>query len=271
MPEITFSVLLPIYYRENPKFLQLALESLVNQTLPANEIVIVKDGPLNEELDQMIDSFSEKLPLKIVPLAKNVGLGEALSIGISHCSYEFIARMDADDYCVPERFEKQVRVFQENPDLDILGSYLKEFVNEPGDLEVIRKVPLTHSEIYSYTFYRCPFNHPSVMFKKSAVLGVGSYQRMPFFEDYYLWIRMANGNCKFQNLGEVLLYFRIGNNMIRRRHGLEYAKHEISFFTYCYQNGLITLSQLMRFYSRFPIRLLPVPILKKFYDLILRK
>ncbi|WP_035468106.1 glycosyltransferase family 2 protein [Algoriphagus mannitolivorans] len=271
MLEFKFSVLLPIYNRENPEFFRLSLDSLVNQTYSASEVVIVKDGVLTPALDQVIESFTDKLPLKIVPLEKNVGLGEALRIGILHCSYEYIARMDSDDICIPERFEKQVNTFLKNPGLDILGSYLQEFENTPGDINVIRKVPTEHSDIHTYTFYRCPFNHPTIMFRKSAVLGVGSYQKMPFFEDYFLWIRMANGNCVFQNLDEVLLHFRIGNDMIRRRHGLTYAKHEMSFFTYCYQQDMITLGQLLRFYTRFPIRLLPVPFLKKFYDIVLRK
>lgn len=271
MPEFNFSVLLPIYYRENPQFLDLALESLEKQTLPATEIVLVKDGPLTDELDRVIDKYIKKLPIKIFKLNTNRGLGEALSFGLLNCSYEYVARMDSDDICVPQRFEKQAKIFQENPKLDILGTYLQEFVNEPGDLKVTRKVPLDHQQIHSYTFYRCPFNHPSVMFRKSAVLSVGSYKKMPFFEDYYLWIRMAKGNCIFQNIGEVLLYFRIGNNMISRRHGFTYAKHEVSFFMDCYREGLITLNQLLRFCGRFPIRLLPVPLLKKFYDLVLRK
>ena len=271
MLEFKFSVLLPIYYRENPTFFNQALDSLVNQTYPATEVVIVKDGPLTPDLDRVIDSFYKILPIKVIALDKNIGLGEALNIGLTHCSYEYVARMDSDDICVPERFEKQVNAFKAHPKLDILGGYLQEFVNQPGDLKVIRKVPTEHSEIQSYTFYRCPFNHPTVMFRKSAVLAVGSYQKMPFFEDYFLWIRMANSYCTFKNLGENLLYFRIGNNMIRRRHGLAYANHELSFFTYCYENNLVSLLQLLRFYLRFPIRLLPVSMLKKIYDLVLRK
>ncbi len=271
MLDFQFSVLLPVYYREKPEYLRLALDSLLNQSLPPTEIVLVKDGPLTPDLDHVICGYADLLPLKIIALEKNIGLGEALHFGLDHCTYEYVARMDSDDICVRERFEKQAKIFLKNPDLDILGSYLKEFVYEVGDLEVIRRVPLKHEEIFTYTFYRCPFNHPTVMFKKSAVLKAGSYKKMPFFEDYYLWIRMANAGCHFQNTDEVLLNYRIGNNMISRRHGLKYAKHELAFFESCYSEGLISWLQLCRFTARFPIRLMPLGMLKKFYEVVLRK
>lgn len=271
MLDFKFSVLLPVFYKENPEHFKLALESLKNQSLPANEVVIVKDGPLTEELENVICQYNDLLPLSVFALEKNLGLGEALHFGLLHCSYEYVARMDSDDICVRERFEKQAKSFLANPNLDIIGSYLNEFVHKIGDLKVIRRVPLNHEDIYTYTFYRCPFNHPTVMFKKSAVLSAGSYKRMPFFEDYYLWIRMAVAGCNFQNSEEVLLNYRIGNNMISRRHGLKYAKHELAFFKSCYKEGLINKTQLLSFMARFPIRLMPIVMLEKFYAVVLRK
>lgn len=271
MLDFKFSVLLPVYYKEDPNYFRLALESLKNQTLTASEVVLIKDGPLTKELENVIHEYESLLPFNVLSLDQNNGLGEALHYGLLNCTYEYVARMDSDDICVRERFEKQAKIFLANPDLDIQGSYLKEFVYEVGDLEDIRRVPLKHEEIYTYTFLRCPFNHPTVMFKKSAVLKAGSYKRMPYFEDYYLWIRMAVAGCKFQNTDEILLNYRIGNNMISRRHGLKYAKHELAFFNSCYKEGLITKSQLIRFSARFPIRLMPLGMLKKFYEVVLRK
>jgi glycosyltransferase involved in cell wall biosynthesis len=271
MLDFKFSVLLPIYYKENPEYFKLALESLQGQSLPPSEVVIVKDGPLTPALEDVLSSFADCLPLKVVALKENMGLGEALHFGLQNCTYEYVARMDSDDICVRERFEKQAKIFNANPKLDILGTYLKEFFHEVGDLDVIRKVPLTHGQIHDYTFYRCPFNHPSVMFRKSAVFKSGSYKRMPFFEDYYLWIRMAVAGCSLQNTDEVLLHYRIGNNMISRRHGYNYAKHEQAFFRSCYKEGLISFAQLLRFFARFPIRIMPIVMLKKFYEVVLRK
>lgn len=271
MLDFKFSVLLPVFKKEDPKHFNLALESLKNQSLPPAEVVIVKDGPLTKELENVISHYSDLLPLNVLALEKNLGLGEALNFGLLHCSYEYVARMDSDDICVSERFEKQANAFLANPKLDMIGSYLNEFVHKVGDLKVIRRVPLKHQDIYNYTFYRCPFNHPTVMFKKSAVLKAGSYKKMPFFEDYYLWIRMALAGCTFQNSEEVLLNYRIGNNMISRRHGLKYAKHEQAFFKSCYKQGLINFPQLLRFMARYPIRLMPMSMLEKFYTVVLRK
>lgn len=271
MLDFKFSVLLPIYCKEKPKYFKKALESIADQTLPPTEVVIVKDGPITSELEAVLDEFSDILPLRVFSLEENIGLGQALHFGLLNCNYEFVARMDSDDICVRERFEKQSKFFIANPNLDILGSYLKEFVNEIDDLDVIRRVPLENEKIHSYTFYRCPFNHPTVMFRKSAVIKSGSYLRMPFFEDYYLWIRMAVAGCTFQNTDEVLLNYRIGNNMISRRHGLRYAKHEVAFFKACYKEDLISKMHLVRFFARFPIRLMPIGMLKKFYEVVLRK
>lgn len=271
MLDFKFSVLLPVYYKEDPSYFRLALESLKNQTLPPTEVVLIKDGPLSFELEEVLIEFDEILPFNFLVLEENIGLGEALDLGLLHCKYEYVARMDSDDICVNDRFERQAKIFMSNPNLDILGSYLKEFVREVGDIKDIRRVPLNHEEIFSYTFYRCPFNHPTVMFKKSAVLKAGSYKRMPFFEDYYLWIRMAVAGCQFKNTDEILLNYRIGNNMISRRHGWQYAKHEFEFFYTCYNEKLISFSQLLRFSARFPIRLMPMGMLKKFYEVVLRK
>jgi len=271
MPKYRFSVLLPIYHRENPDYFRSALDSIKAQTLQADEIVIVKDGELPVELDQVIEEFTDVLPIKIISIPINVGLGEALNIGINACSFELVARMDSDDVSVPERFEQQIATFSKDPQLDISGSFLQEFENEPADLKVIRRVPLKHSAIYSYTFHRCPFNHPTVMFRKDAVLKAGSYMKMPFFEDYYLWIRMALAGCRMNNSSQVLLHYRIGNNMISRRHGIKYAKHELSFFKFCYKKSLISLPQLALFSLRFPLRLIPIGMLEKFYTILLRK
>src|SRR5688572_19926375 len=144
MLDFQFSVLLPIYYKENPEYFTLALESLRNQTLPPTEVVIVKDGPLPKSLEGVIEEFADLLPLKVFALEKNLGLGNALDFGLRKCSHEHVARMDSDDICARNRFEKQAEIFLANPGLDILGSYLNEFVHEIGDLNVIRRVPLTH-------------------------------------------------------------------------------------------------------------------------------
>lgn len=270
MADLKLSVLLPIYYKELPDHFRMALDSLEKQSLQADEIVIVKDGPLTIALESVISDYADRLPIKCIALPKNVGLGEALHTGLMECKNEYVARMDSDDLSLPDRFKKQADFLINNPDVDILGGYLKEFSSVVGDLDIVRKVPLTNQAIHNYTYYRSPFNHPTVMFKKSAVLRAGSYKRMPYFEDYYLWIRMAYHKCVFHNLDEVLLNYRIGNNMIARRHGYQYAMNEFRFFKLCYEDGLISKTNLMRFLIRFPIRLVPQFVLSKIYANILR-
>jgi len=270
MIDLPFSVLISVYHREKPEYLIKSLDSLVKQTLPANEVIIVKDGFIGSELEDVLKEFEVLLPLKIFALSTNVGLGKALAFGLKQCSHELVARMDSDDICFIDRFENQVLSFKNNSKLDVSSGYILEFQNEIGDRNVIRRVPIGHEEIYKYTFKRCPFNHPATMFKKSAVLKSGSYQESPFFEDYYLWIRMARSGCILGNTKNLLLHYRIGNNMISRRHGLSYAIHEYNFFKKSYQEGLIDRYHFFKFCLRFPIRLLPISLLGRFYDFFLR-
>jgi len=270
MTKYPFSVLLSVYGREKPEYFKSSLNSLLKQTLPADEVVIVKDGPIGSELEDVLKEFEDLLPLKIYLLPTNAGLGKALAFGLNQCSHELIARMDSDDICFIDRFETQILEFKTNPKLDISSGYILEFQNEIGDRNVIRRVPIGHEETYKYTFRRCPFNHPATMFKKSAVLKVGSYRETPFFEDYYLWIRMAKSGCILGNTKKLLLHYRVGNNMISRRHGLTYAIHEYNFFNKSYQEGLIDKFEFFRFCLRFPIRLLPLSLLGRFYDFFLR-
>lgn len=243
----------------------------MDQTLPADEIVLVKDGPLTPELDQMIESFESILPLKIIVLAENKSLGFALNEGLRHCTFDWVARMDTDDICNLERFEKQVRFITKNPQYDLVGSNIMEFIEVLGDLDRQKKVPETHEEIIDFAYARCPFNHPSIFFKKSSVLAVGSYQSMVLFEDYYLWFRLIKAGYKFYNIQEPLLNFRLGKDMLGRRQGLEYGLNESEFFLRAYREDLIPFMALLRFLLRFPIRILPRSFTLFVYNSFLRK
>lgn len=266
-----FSVLISVYFREKPENLKLAFQSLVGQTLQANEIILVKDGPLTSELDQMIESFLGVLPIKLVVLSENMSLGFALNEGLKHCSYPWVARMDTDDICHPERFEKQVKFLMENPEYDLIGANITEFIETPGDLSRKKNVPEQHDDIVRFAFKRCPFNHPTVFFKKAAVLEVGSYQSMILFEDYYLWFRLIKAGKRFHNLQDSLLDFRLGKDMLGRRQGFQYGLNEAKFFVSAYQEGLIPFFSLIRFLLRFPIRLMPRSFTLFIYNTFLRK
>lgn len=267
------SVLLSLYHKESPTTLCQSLESVFTQSLQPNEVILVKDGPLTPELDGVLDEFLAKYPmLKIIPLPKNQGLGKALNEGLKHCSHELVARMDTDDIAKPNRFERQIQVFEEHPEIDVVGSWIDEFEGEPTNIISTRRLPENHEEILRYAQKRNPMNHPVVMFKKSAVVNAGGYQHFPFFEDYYLWVRMALNSAKFYNIQESLLYFRFSPDMFKRRGGFSYACTEAKFQWHIHQLGFIGLFKtVFNITIRFGARIIPNSFRSWIYKNILRK
>lgn len=221
-----FSVLMSVYVKEKPEYLRLSLDSVLNQTVLPSEIVMVKDGPLTEELESVLDEYKRAYPDKmvIVPLEQNVGLGLALRVGVEKCSHELIARMDTDDVCRSDRFELQLKEFEKDPDLDICGSHIEEFEETIDKIVAKRTVPLRHDDIAKYQRKRDGFNHVSVMFKRSAVLKAGNYQSCMLMEDTLLWANMLISGAKGMNIDESLVYVRIGKDMYERRGGFAYFK-----------------------------------------------
>ncbi|MBR0574433.1 MULTISPECIES: glycosyltransferase [Pasteurellaceae] len=269
-----FSVLISIYYKENSKYFNQAMESVWdNQSLKPSEIVLVEDGELTDELYQAIDGWKEKLQniLKIIPLENNIGLGKALNEGIKYCSYEFIARMDSDDICTPNRFEKQIKFLQENPKTDILGGQLDEFEKEIGNIKSSRKLPLIHNEIVKFAKKRSPFNHPLVIYRKSAVEKVGGYQDDHLYEDYALWVRMIHNGAIVANLPDTILYMRAGNDMFKRRGGFKYAISEIKSQYKFYKIGFLSFFEFLKnCIIRTPVRIMPNELRVFIYEKILR-
>ena len=221
-----YSVLISVYYKEKAEYLIECLESMVHQTVEPSEIVIVKDGKLTVELEDVLTEYKTKYQrlFKFVCLEKNVGLGLALAEGIKNCSYELIARMDSDDISIPNRCELQLREFAQDPLLDVCGGYIKEFCDSKEGVVAIRKVPLVDSEIKEYQKRRDAVNHVTVMFKKSKVLEAGNYQHALLMEDSLLWTNMILHGATFKNIADYLVYVRTGADMFKRRGGLKYFK-----------------------------------------------
>lgn len=224
-----YSVLMSLYIKEQPEYLKLAIESVINQTLAPDEIVIVKDGPLTAELDAIVSHYENEYPhlFKIVASEKNIGLGLALNLGLEHCNNELVGRMDTDDIAKPDRFEKQVKAFCENDKLDLLGSWVDEFHTTPDEIVSSRIVPTTHKEIYEFAKRRSAFNHPAVMYKKSKVLSVGGYSDLRRNQDVDMFGRMLFSGCIAENIGESLLYFRSNDALAKRRRSWENTKSYI--------------------------------------------
>ncbi len=268
-----FSVLISVYYKECPAYLDTALNSVFEQTVVPSEVVIVKDGKLTSELDSVIDLYQEKYPeqIKIVSLPQNVGLGQALNRGLEACTSELVARMDSDDISLSGRFKKQLSVFKRFPQIDVVGGWISEFIDDPHNIVSVRKLPEHQEELLRYSKKRSPLNHVSVMFKKSAVLQAGSYQHFPLMEDYYLWVRMLMNGAQFYNIQESLVLVRNSNEMYNRRGGFRYARTESRFFKYLYKIHYIGLFLLItNVCIRFVVRIIPNRLRKQVYLKTLR-
>jgi len=236
-----YSVLMSLYIKEKPEYLKQSIESMLNQTISPDEIVIVQDGPLTKELDDILNQYQNKYlsKIKVVVSDKNLGLGKALNLGLKYCKNNLIVRMDTDDISLPDRCEKQLIKFNEEKELSILGGYIIEFVDLNQSCLKIRKVPNEDKIIKIYLKKRCPFNHVTVMFKKEDVQRAGGYLDWFWNEDYYLWIRMYEQNCKFENLSEPLVMVRVSRDTYNRRGGKKYFLSELKLQKYMYDKNII--------------------------------
>lgn len=265
------SVLLSVYYKENVHHLSQALDSILHQSVPPTEIILVKDGPLTEELETVLARYQQQYPLlHTVSLPVNQGLGKALNEGLKHCRYPLIARMDTDDIANPDRFEKQLQVFEQHPEVDICSAWIEEFEDTPTRILAVKKLPETHAEIQKYARHRCPINHPVVMYKKEAVLKAGGYEGFP--EDYRLWVKMLGKGARFYNLQESLLYFRFSPSMVKRRGGWRYALADMKSQIDFYRMGFLNLPTLVcNLLIRLTVRLTPNRLRSVIYRKMLRK
>ncbi len=269
---MSFSVLMSIYKAEKPSYLTMSLNSVLNQTLQASEIIIVEDGPLTTDLYAILDEFESKNPIiRRLRLSENHGLGYALCEGLKYCRYELVARMDTDDICKPNRFEVQVEFMEKNHEVDVLGTWIDEFFDVKENVVSIRKVPEGSKGLYEFGKKRNPMNHPTVMFRKSSVLKAGSYQTCMLLEDYYLWVKMLKMGMVFYNIQESLLYFRLSHDIYKRRGGLKYAITEVKFQIELHKIGYLTIFETIRnIASRFFVRVMPVCIRRRIYRRLLR-
>lgn len=238
-----FSVAMSVYKNDNPIFFDRALQSITeNQKVMPTEIVIIVDGPVDEKINAVIEKYSEKYGnLNVIRLDKNAGLGNALKLAIENAKYELIARMDSDDVSAPNRFEQQLEIMTKNSAMDIVGGDISEFIGDENNIVAKRKVPILDKEIKEYLKTRCPFNHMTVMYKRSAVLKSGNYIDLFYNEDYWLWIRMVENNCIMANTGTILVNARVGEDMYKRRGGKQYFNSEMFLQKYMLKNGIINL------------------------------
>jgi len=271
--ERDYSVLMAVYWRESPVFLDEALQSIYTQTWPPREIVLVKDGPLTAELEATIAAHvrAARSRFVVVVLERNQGLGTALQTGLMNCSCLIVARMDADDIAIPSRCEKQLRFLDEHSEVDAVGSWIAEFEADEKEIQAYRLVPAEPRDVARFARKRNPFNHMTVMMRKSAALQAGGYRPFTGFEDYYLWVRMLLNGSKLANLPECLVNVRAGLAQIERRGGWNYARAEINF--QCELRRLRFTGSLQFFVNcllRAGVRIVPVQTRRLIYRLIRR-
>ena len=242
-----------VYYKEKPEYLRTAMDSMWNQTIPTDDFVLVCDGPLTHELEVVIERMQEEhRELCILRLPQNKGLGTALHEGLKLCKNELIARMDSDDISRPERCEKELQAFVKHPEVAIVGSWIEEFseiedgAEKPSAINTIRAVPEQHNDIVAFSKKRNPFNHPSVMIRKEAVLSSGNYPDLRYLQDYYLWIHMLVSGFKGYNIQEPLVYMRADDSLFMRRSGKLYREIQLNLFEYMRDKKYIDSKQYLK-------------------------
>ena len=268
---VTFSVLISVYDKEKPDYLREALNSVLNQSYLPSEIILVKDGPLTPELNDVINDFDKQYPLfKIIENEKNLGLGVALAKGLLECSNEFVARMDSDDLIPNDRFELQLEVIKEG--YDVVSSWIEIFEGSTDNIVAIKKMPEFDSDIKKFAKKRNPIAHPACMMRKSSTIAAGNYQDFLLFEDYYLWVRMMMSGAKFYNIQKVLYQMRTSNDQFGRRGGLKYLSKELSLQHKFYKFGFLNFHEFLKnIFIRIAVRPLPIILRRRIQILIWRK
>ena len=270
-----YSVLMSVYKNDDPAFLSLALKSVYeDQTKKPDEIVIVFDGPLNNELYSSIENFAQdkKDIVHCLRINENQGLGEALRLGSALCTGNYIFRMDADDVSHPERFEKQANYLEAHPEIDVLGTDIAEFYDHTSEANLrIRTCPVKHDDIVMRAKRRNPMNHVTACIKTSALHQCGGYENILLLEDYFLWLKMITSGCTLANLNESLVYVRIGNGF----HSKRGSKVRIQGWDFLqqYMIGKHFISKRMAMLNRLYIRgftYCPNWLRKIIYDKVLR-
>ncbi len=269
-----YSVLMSLYKKERPEYLRLAIDSVLNQKVAPDDIVIVKDGSLTDGLEAVLQEYTNAHPtlFNIVASEKNLGLGLALNLGLQYCKNELVARMDTDDIAKPDRCEKQLRMYESTPDLSLLGSSVDEFYSDPSRVVSRRVVPAEHKAIYEYAKKRSAFNHPTVMYKKSKVLEVGGYGDLRRNQDVDLFGRMLFSGCIAGNIGESLLWFRSNDDLAKRRKSWENTKSYIDTIKKFWKMGYSSFGDYVVIaVAQTGMFLLPVKLQHWVYKKFLRK
>ena len=274
------SVILPIYKQCKTNQFVDALNTIICQTQLPQELLIVADGPIPDELEEEVTNYQLEVSRKGLPievsflqLEDHGGLGMAMQKAVDAVKGDYIARMDADDICLPDRFEKQMKCFEENPELSVVGGQIAEFDGNVTNITGRRVVPLEHEDIVNYMKSRNGMNHVTTIIKKKDLIAAGNYQPFEWFEDYSLWVRMIQHGCRFKNIADDVVYVRAGKAQADRRGGWAYFRKEVSLFKCFLNQGFISRWRFIRnLFQRGVVRVLMTSSVRNlFYKNVLRK
>ena len=267
-----YSVLTTLYAKESPEYLRACIDSMLNQSVPPSEYVIVKDGPLTPELENVLQEYCKISPIfKIVNLEVNSGCGLASIAGMKACSYEFVARIDSDDISLPNRCELELKMLEKEDDLAVVGSDLYEFEGEPSNITAIKKMPTAPEEIYEFGKRRNPFNHSTVMFRKSIIQANGGYAPLRRSLDLELFTKLLLKGCKCRNIDTPLVLFRTGSARVERKKNWTNLKCDLDVYKRNYTEKYINLFEFIYVvFRQFAFFVMPSSIAKILYEKIYR-
>lgn len=268
-----YTVIMSVYSKVKPEYLQSSIESILNQTFKPTEFILIKDGKLTEYQEEIINNIvnKKKKIFKIIEFNKNNGAGVAYNKGIELCSNKWAAIMDSDDYASPEKFEKQMSYLSKHPEIDVIASNAVEFIDDINNIVSTRKMPETNEEIIKFAHGRCPLIQPTAIFRVSAVKEAGSYQKSHLTEDYDLYIRMIMKGYNFYTYQEILYYIRTSADFFKRRGGISYLKPIISFKYKYYKKGFYSLKDfIVTTFASFVVAIIPNKIRRFIYKKFLR-
>jgi len=267
-----YSVLMAVYNGDKSDFLKIAIDSMLNQTIPPEQYVIVVDGRISKDLEDVLSDYEKNSIFTIVYLKENSGLANALNVGLTYCRNELVARMDADDISLSTRCEEELRLFGQYNDLTVCGCNIDEFYDDLDDIHTTRRVPSDYDDIRRFARIRQPFNHPTVMYKKETIINLGGYPDTKRKEDFDLFSRVILSGKYVRNIDSSLYLYRANKNNYVRRKSKENLKAAFKVYKLHQKRGGCNMFEYIIMCSgEIVFYLLPLSMMKYISDVLLRR